>query len=180
MNKFNRILLASGLAATASLVANSPAFAGTTGKVDLSGTVPSSLEITVTPTSAATSMAFIPGNNTYDLKIANITGAKTNSPSGLKVTATSSWRLTNPGTTEYVTIMGFGESTSTSSSIATENRKRIQDNTLRSNVPFDLAITNTNAAGAAPDSSVYISFNIYALAPAGIYTGSITFTATDK
>ena len=39
MDKFNRILLASGLAATASLVANSPAFAGTTGKIDLSGTV---------------------------------------------------------------------------------------------------------------------------------------------
>jgi hypothetical protein len=180
MNKFKRILLASGLAATASLVANSSAFAGTTGKVDLSGTVPSSLEITVTPTSSATSMVFIPGNNGYDLKIANITGAATNSPNGLKVTVLSSWSLQSTSTSHYITIMGFGESTSTSSSIATANRRRIQDNNLQSNVPFDLAITNTNVAGAAPDSSLYISYNAYALAPAGTYTGSITFTATDK
>jgi hypothetical protein len=47
MNKFKRILLASGLAATASLMANSPAFAGTTGTVNLSGTVPSNLTIVV-------------------------------------------------------------------------------------------------------------------------------------
>ena len=180
MNKFNRILLASGLAATASLVANSSAFAGTTGKVDLSGTVPSSLEITVTPTSSATSMVFVPGNNTYDLKIANITGAATNSPNGLKVTVLSSWRLQSTSTSDYITIMAFGESTSTSSSIATANKRRIQDNNLQSNVPFDLAITNTNVAGAAQDSSLYISYNVYALAPAGTYTGSITFTATDK
>ena len=41
MNKFNRILLASGLAATASLVANSSAFADTTtpATVNLGGTI---------------------------------------------------------------------------------------------------------------------------------------------
>ena len=182
MNKFKRILLASGLAATASLVANSSAFAGTTGKVDLSGTVPSSLEITVTPTSSATSMVFNPGNNTYDLKIANITGAATNSPNGLKVTVLSSWRLQSTSTSDYITIMAFAESSCIvyQGSASISNKRRIQDNNLQSNVPFDLAITNTNVAGAAQDSSLYISYNIYALAPAGTYTGSITFTATDK
>ncbi|NMF61236.1 hypothetical protein [Pseudanabaena yagii] len=179
MNKFNRILLASGLAATASLMVNSPAFADTTGKVNLSGTIPSNLSLTVTATSEASAMIFVPGNNTYDLKIANITGAATNSSSGLKVSVLSSWRLTSTSTTEYIVITGFGESTSTSSSIATANRKRIQDNNLQSNVPFDLAITNTNVAGAAPDSSLYISYNAPNIT-AGIYSGSITFTATDK
>jgi len=180
MNKVPRILLASGLAATASLMAISPAFAGTTDKVDLSGTVPSNLSLTVTATSEASAMIFVPGNNTYDLKIANITGAATNSPNGLKVSVLSSWRLQSTSTADYITITGFGESTSTSSSIATAHRRRLQDNTLLSNASFDLAITNTNAAGAAPDSSLYISYNVYALAPAGTYTGSITFTATDK
>ena len=46
----------------------------------------SNLGITVTPTSSATSMVFVPGNNTADLMIAQITGAATNSSSGLKVT----------------------------------------------------------------------------------------------
>ena len=67
MNKFKRILLASGLAATASLMANSPAFAGTTGKVDLSGTVPSTLTITVAPTNNATSLNLTPDTINYTL-----------------------------------------------------------------------------------------------------------------
>jgi hypothetical protein len=184
MNKFNRILLASGLAATASLVANSPAFAGTTGKVDLSGNVPSNLGITVTPTSSATSMVFVPGNNTADLMIAQITGAATNSSSGLKVTVSSSWKLQSTvKSSDYVYITAFAESSGIvyQGSASISNKRRLQDNNLQSNVPFDLAITNTNAAGAAPDSSLYISFSAPGTtSAAGLYTGSITFTATDK
>jgi hypothetical protein len=94
MNKFNRILLASGLAATASLVANSSAFAGTTGTVNLSGTVPSSLTISVGTMSTATSLALSPG--TYsNVKVGVVTGASTNSANGLKVVLSSTWALTS-------------------------------------------------------------------------------------
>ena len=83
---------------------------------------------------------------------------------------------------DYVYITAFAESSGIvyQGSASISNKRRLQDNNLQSNVPFDLAITNTNVAGAAQDSSVYISYNVYALAPAGTYTGSITFTATDK
>jgi type 1 fimbria pilin len=98
MNKFNRILLASGLAATASLMANSPAFADTkTGTVNLSGTVATSLAMTVTPLSNATSLAMLPGVNYQDVKIGNITGATTNSANGFKVTVNSTWRFVSGG-----------------------------------------------------------------------------------
>ena len=69
MNKFKRILLASGLAATASLMANSPAFAGTTGKIDLSGTVPATLTINVAPTTNAPSLDLPPDTTQYAVKI---------------------------------------------------------------------------------------------------------------
>jgi hypothetical protein len=102
MNKFNRILLASGLAATASLVANSSAFAGTTGTVNLSGTVPSSLTISVGTMSTATSLALSPG--TYsNVKVGVVTGASTNSANGLKVVLSSTWALRSGGNSIPIT-----------------------------------------------------------------------------
>ena len=95
MNKFNRILLASGLAATASLVANSSAFAGTTGKVDLSGTVPSSLSLTVAASTSAASLDLTPGLTYSDVKVATLSGARTNGTAGLKVFVSSTWVLTS-------------------------------------------------------------------------------------
>ena len=61
MNKFHRLLLASGLAATASLMGNLAAFAqavtGTTATVTLTGVISSNLTITVTPDNNATNLA---------------------------------------------------------------------------------------------------------------------------
>jgi hypothetical protein len=81
MNKFKRILLASGLAATASLVANSPAFADTTGTVNLSGTVPSTLSLTVTPDANVGALQLTPGATYTGIKIATLS-ASSNAEAG--------------------------------------------------------------------------------------------------
>jgi hypothetical protein len=176
MNKFNRILLASGLAATASLVANSPAFAGTTGKVDLSGTVPSTLAITVTPSANATSLSMNPGNTYSNVKIGTLTGATTNSTNGLKVVLTSSsnWRLTSGSNFIPITVISEAQGSNATSPT--------KDNITGSlgGGGHTLSVTNTSAAGSATDSSIFISYDVFPDQAAGTYTGSITFTASDK
>ena len=174
MNKFNRILLASGLAATASLVANSPAFAGSAPPttINLSGTIPYTLGIVVNSLSNASSLPLTPGSNSGDYKIGTITGATTNSPNGLKVTVSSSWKLVSGSNS--ISITDFSESPSATAIVPTMRRNPV------SNVPFDLTSVTTNAAGSAQDSSLFISYSVPANAAAGTYTGSITFTTFDK
>ena len=175
MNKFKRILLASGLAATASLMANSPAFAGTTGKIDLSGTVSSTLTITVAPTTNATSLNLTPDTINYDVKIGNITDASSNSPNGLRVVAssTSNWKLVSGQNS--IDIVGFGESQGTTSTVPAR-----MDPTSTGTGTFTLNYTKTTAAGSAQDSGIFISYVVPADAATGTYTGSITFTAFDN
>ena len=175
MNKFKRILLASGLAATASLMANSPAFAGTTGKIDLSGTVPSTLTITVAPTTNATSLDLTPNTTKYDVKIGNITDASSNSPNGLRVVAssTSNWKLVSGQNS--IDIVGFGDSQGTTSTVPYS-----MVSTSTGTGAFTLNYTKTTAAGSAQDSGIFISYVVPADAATGTYTGSITFTAFDN
>ena len=174
MNKFKRILLASGLAATASLMANSPAFAGTTGKIDLSGTVSSTLTITVAPTTNATSLDLTPNTTKYDVKIGNITNASSNSPNGLRVVAssTSNWKLISGQ--NAIDIIFFGDSQGTTSTAPGNMVSTSPEGT------FTLNYTNTTAAGSAQDSGIFISYIVPADAATGTYTGSITFTAFDN
>ncbi|MCX5965833.1 MAG: hypothetical protein NT070_22705 [Cyanobacteria bacterium] len=168
MNKFNRILLASGLAATASLVANSPAFAGTTGKVDLSGTVPSSLAITVTPTSSATSMNLTPGSY-RGVKIADITNASTNSPNGFKIIVTSSGLLVSGANS--IPLIVFVEKSPTTGIGS--------GGAFSAYIANPLAVTKITSAGSAPDSSIEIGYDVPSNQAPGTYAGSITFTASD-
>jgi hypothetical protein len=170
MNKFNRILLASGLAATASLVANSPAFADTTGTVNLSGTVPSTLAVTVSPSPDAFSLDLSPG--TRIVKIATITGAATNSPSGLKVTATSNWRLVSGS--NFIVLDRLGESQGSNATSPTS----LQLPSYYDSNPLQL--TTSDSTGNASDSSIFVSYTIPPDQAPGTYTGSITFTATDN
>jgi hypothetical protein len=179
MNKFNRILLASGLAATAALMANSPAFADTTGKVDLSGTVPSTLAVTVSPSAGASSLDLSPG--TRIAKIGTITGVATNSPSGLKVTATSTWKLVRSGAQATDVAIGVLNVYQASGASATVHTWQL-DSAPQVNQAIELIYTKSTGPGSAPDSSFFIALNLptnYTY-PAGTYTGSITFTATDK
>ena len=170
MNKFNRILLASGLAATASLMANSPAFAGTTGKVDLSGTVPSNLTITVGSTSTATSLPLSPG--TYsNVKVGVVNGASTNSANGLKVVLSSTWALTSGGNS--IPITNIGEAAGTTATSGTVNQASPTGN-------YTLLSTKTTTSGNATDSSIFIAYTVPNGQAAGTYTGSITFTASDN
>ena len=169
MNKFNRILLASGLAATASLMANLPAFAGTTGKVDLSGTVPSTLTITVTPSNNASALTLSPGSYS-DIKVGAITGASTNSANGLYVTLSSSWRLTSGSNSIAITKVGDGASSSSSPSASILNPTTV----------FNTIYTRTSAAGTALDSNIFISYTVPSGQAPGAYTGSITFNAIDR
>jgi len=172
MNKFNCILLASGLAATASLMAISPAFAGTTGKVDLSGTVPSTLTITVTPSSNSASLDLSPGSRI--VKIGTITGATTNSATGLKVTATSSWKLVSGA--NVIAIGNFYQASGATATTHTMNH----DSALPDGQAIELGYTKSTSSGLAPDSSIFIYYNVPSTQAAGNYTGSITFTAADR
>jgi len=171
MNKFNRILLTSGLAATASLMANSAAFAGQTqGTVQLGGTVPSSMTMTLSESSDATELALEPGNEYTDVKVASITGVSTNSANGLQVVLTSNWALTSGSNSIAITILG--EANGSGATYATSSNTPSGNRTLQ--------ITKTNAAGIAPDSSIFIGYNVPLGQAPGNYTGSIIFTASDK
>ena len=170
MNKFKRILLASGLAATASLVANSSAFAGTTGTVNLSGTVPSSLSLTVAASTSAASLALSPG--TYsNVKVGVVTGASTNSANGLKVVLSSSWALTSGSNS--IAITNIGEAAGTAATSSTGNQPSPVGN-------YTLIGTRTSASGNATDSSIFIAYTVPTGQAPGTYTGSITFTASDN
>ncbi len=168
MNKFNRILLASGLAATAALMANSPAFADTTGTVNLSGTVPSTLTITVNSLTAAASLDLSPGNR--DAKIATITGASTNSPNGLVITVTSS--------NNYRLVSGNNSISFATRSAAGATASQFTHDVGTSN--WVLQQTVSTSPGPAPDSSIFISYSVPAGQAPGTYSGSITFTASDR
>jgi hypothetical protein len=165
MNKFKRILLASGLAATASLMANSSAFAGTTGTVNLSGTVPYTLQMTLNPTTGGDSLDLSVGRRI--VKIATITGAATNSENGLKVNVSTSPLIssTSGGTIVFTVGDAVGAN-------ALADRVRIADG--------ELNYTTSNARGPAPDSSIFIFYNVGGEVPPGTYTGSVTFTVTDR
>ena len=171
MNKFNRILLASGLAATASLVANSSAFAGTTGTVNLSGTVPSSLSLTVAASTSAASLDLTPGFTYSDVKVATLSGARTNGTAGLKVFVSSTWVLTSGSNTIPITRVGDA---ATSSAVATI---KTATNTY---VPYTLNVTKSTAGGNANDSNVFIEYSVPSTQAKGTYAGSITFTASDN
>ena len=172
MNKFNRILLASGLAATASLMANSPAFAGTTGKVDLSGTVPSNLTITVTPNPSAANLVLSPGNYSH-VKVGVVTGASTNSANGLRVVLSSTWALTSGGNSIPITAIGEAAGTTATSVAGSQYQTSPTGN-------YTLTSTRTSASGNAADSSIFIGYTVPSGQAAGTYTGSITFTASDN
>jgi len=176
MNNLQRILLTSGLAATASLMANSAAFAGTTATVPLSGTVPSSLTITVTPITANTSALPLTPGTSYsataggtDIKIATITAASTNSPGGLKVTATGNGRLVSG--TNFIGLSELSENIGSSATSSQQGRSFAAG----SSFSFDLFKTVSSTAGSAPDSSIFIGYSVPANQAPGTYTGSITF-----
>jgi hypothetical protein len=171
MNKFNRILLASGLAATASLMANSSAFAGTTGTVNLSGTVASSLTISVGTTATATSLALSPGTYT-NVKVGVVTGASTNSANGLKVVLSSSWALTSGSNS--IAITNIGDSVNTTATTRTHGTQGSPTG------DYTLVNTKTSVSGNANDSSIFIAYTVPSGQAAGTYAGSITFTASDN
>jgi len=71
------------LAATASLMTNAAAFAGPTATINLSGTVPAALPITLSPAPDAGSLTLSPGNAYTGIKIAAISGLLTSKLIGI-------------------------------------------------------------------------------------------------
>jgi hypothetical protein len=174
MIKVHRILLASSLAAIASLMTNAAAFAGPTATINLSGTVPAALPITLSPAPDAGSLTLSPGNAYTGIKIAAISGLLTNSSNGLKVTVTSAsnWRLVSGS--NFIEFGGLGEALGTNATSPTS---------MRSPSHYDsnpLQLTRISSAGNASDSSIFISYTIPPNQAPGTYTGSITFTVTDN
>jgi hypothetical protein len=175
MNKFNRILLASGLAATASLVANSPAFAQATGTINLSGNIPYSLSLTlngVTPGDTNTTLSLNPGQTYAAVKIGTISAATSNSPNGLRVSVSSNWTLTS-STGGIIAISSFGETSNIDM-----NGSRVEKTPPPST--FDLTYTTSSAAGNAPHSGFFITYTVPTSAPPGNYAAAILFAAIDK
>ena len=167
MNKFKRILLASGLAATASLVANSPAFAqSTNATVNLSGSIPYTLQMTLNPTTGGDSLDLSVGERS--VKIATITGATTNSENGLKVNISKSSLTSSTGAT-----IPFSVRDAPGANAVTNAYLNGADGGV-------LNYTTSNARGSAPDSSIFIWYNVASDVPPGTYTGSVTFTVVNK
>jgi hypothetical protein len=174
MIKVHRILLAYSLAATASLMTKAAAFAGPTATVNLSGTVPAALPITLSPAPDAGSLTLTPGNAYTGIKIAAISGLLTSSGNGLKVivTSASNWRLVSGS--NFIEFGGLGEALGTNATSPTS---------MRSPSHYDsnpLQLTRSSSAGNASDSSIFISYTIPPNQAPGTYTGSITFTVTDN
>jgi hypothetical protein len=171
MNKFNRILLASGLAATASLMANSPAFAGTTGTIYLSGTIATTLAINV---SGNPSPLDLSGGSHSGVEIGSVASASSNSQNGLKVVLTSNWALTSGGNS--IPITKISEAAGVYTSAPTQG---VLTNTLTAS-GYTLVNTQTTQAGSAPTSTIFIDYIVPNGQAIGTYTGSITFTVSDK
>jgi hypothetical protein len=151
-------------------VANSSAFAGTTGTVNLSGTVPSSLTISVGTTATATSLALSPG--TYsNVKVGVVTGASTNSANGLKVVLSSTWALTSGVNSIPITNIGDAAGTTATS---------VSGNQPSPTGTYTLMSTKTMVSGNATDSSIFIAYTVPTGQAPGTYVGSITFTASDN
>ena len=167
MNKFKRILLASGLAATASLVANSPAFADTTGTVNLSGTVPSTLSLTVTPAANVGALQLTPGATYTGIKIATLS-ASSNAEDGLRVTASGDWLLFCYTSDYYIPITKLGEAATTSAT----SPAIVKDVATASSFTLDTTKSGSRLT-AAPDSSIFISYSVPNTAPPCTYASSI-------
>jgi len=172
MNKFNCILLASGLAATTSLMAISPAFAGTTGTINLSGTIDSVLSITVSPGANSGGLNLGTGNHS-DVAVGFVSGASSNSQNGLKVVLTSTWELKSGSNTIPITKI------SEAAGYVGVPTTRVDTSTL-SSIGYTLVNTQTSAPGSATASSIFIDYNVPSGQATGIYSGSITFTVSDK
>jgi hypothetical protein len=175
MIKVHRTLLASSLAATASLMTNVAAFAGSTATINLSGTVPAALPITVSPVPDAVSLPLTPSNAYTGLyKIAAISGLLTNSRNGLKVTLTSAsnWRLVSGSNFIVLDRLGEAQGANATSPTSMQLPSYYDSNPLQ--------LTTSASTGNASDSSIFVSYTIPPDQAPGTYTGSITFTATDN
>ncbi len=137
----------------------------------MSGTVPSTLSLTVTPSSSASSLELIPGMSYTDILVATSISALTNSPAGLRVSVTSTWVLTSGSNT--IPIRRIGDALTTSP-VATTNIA------ANSAVPYVLNVTKSTVGGNAPNSRFFIDYNVPFTQAKGNYTGLITFTASDN
>jgi hypothetical protein len=174
MIKVHRILLASSLAAIASLMTNAAAFAGPTATINLSGTVPAALPITLSPEPDAGSLTLTPGNAYTPIKIATISGLSTSSVNGLKVivTSASNWRLVSGSNFIVLDRLGEAQGANATSPTSMQLPSYYDSNPLQ--------LTTSASTGNASDSSIFVSYTIPPDQAPGTYTGSITFTATDN
>ena len=175
LNSLGRVLVASGLVAVTSFMASTAAFAGTSGTVTLSSSVPTNLTITVSPLPAAGALNLAPtGNEVPYVNVAAITAASTNDPDGLNVTA-SGTPVGGVLTGTLSPVIGNAAPISYTvgeSSTATGSVTDVASNGI-------LFHTKSSAAGSADPSSIFIKYTVPVGQLTGVYQGSITFTAAD-
>lgn len=146
------------------LAGSSVAVAATTDTVTLGGTVTSSLQVTSTPTAAASALDLTGGQKI--VKVSDI-GMSTNNEQGLTLTATSG-NLTKAGGT----------------SIAFQVTSVPDTDPAPASGDFLIASGSSYTVGTVASGSdavdLYIKYTPLALQDPGAYAGSISLTVTDN
>ena len=122
--------------------------------------------MTLNPTTGGDSLDLSVGQRS--VKIATITGATTNSESGLKVNISKSSLTSSTGATIPFSVRDAPGANADTNSY------------LNGADGGELNYTTSNARGSAPDSSIFIWYNVASDVPPGTYTGSVTFTVVNK
>jgi hypothetical protein len=160
----HRSLIASGLVFGATLAFTGHASAQTTGTVNLSGSVSSTLALTTTATGDASALDLSSGEKI--IQVADL-GLSTNNSTGYTLEA-SSGNLTNEDSVtmayQVTTIADGGTAPATG------------DFGIASGTPYTVS---TSAAGTAAQD-LYIKYTPAALQDPGTYTGSVSLTVTDN
>jgi hypothetical protein len=159
-----RVLVASGLVIASSFAAASGAFALTTGDVNLSGTVNSTLAISSSNPNTAIDLAASQTDTT--VKAADLAFG-TNNSAGLTVASSGTLTLSNGQATPVPFTVGIvAGSTGTPAAYYPTNTANIFD----------------TSAAAAPTTAhaLYIKYSTAAFQDPGNYTATVTLTVSDN
>jgi phage tail sheath gpL-like len=141
-----------------------PAFAATTGSVALSGTVTTTLAITVTPTGTASALDLSGGQKI--VKVADV-AMLTNNEQGLTVSISSASLTKTGGSSIPWQVTTVADAASAPLTAAF---------TVASGTAYSVG---SSVAGTV-DKDLYIQYTPLALQDPGIYTGTINLTVSDN
>jgi hypothetical protein len=169
LNSLGRVLVASGLVAVTSFMASTAAFALETASVVIGGTAPKTLAIEALPANYPVDLS--PKQTNKKVKVADLQFG-TNNSTGLNVTASGTFSLTNLTTD---TQIGFRVAINDE----TANLGVIPAVYSQSSSLIPLFSTSVAASINSP-YSLYIRYSTLEFLDPGIYTATINLAVTDK